>query len=291
MPLEDLPDFTEPEGPSPIFRFLRKLISYLRKEWEPWPDSDPSGLGDARDICVVIDGLGSSSYTTPRFTPLLETISNELRRTCECAQLAFSYRQAGTHYTSGYTNVNLRAAQPKMRRYRPGANASARWTYIAFSLGASLCQVGLARLMNEDSTCFTPQHIRALILLQPALDLKPEMMAEAQRERDAQREIPAIVAQLITGRKRVHEALVTSAATLVGANIDLCLLYWAHDPFLDFPPELMSRLQHIGVTLRSLNHDDPADDLKGLKAFAAHANVPHAEGVIAQLMAELAARC
>jgi hypothetical protein len=197
---------------------------------------------------VVADGLGTSSTGTRHTPPWLPVVEPVIKRAAPNAEIgAFSYAGHRRHYGPRHTNLPAHQYRERVESFCRSIDAAIGW--VAFSFAGPVLAVGLAD-MPADAPVGAD-----LLLVQPALTLRPAVVAalERWRRRDGRLVRPRGLAwpllELADGT--VARATMAALGRLAG-RMRVLMLYWADDELVGYDG-IAESLAALGVETRPVS--------------------------------------
>lgn len=201
---------------------------------------------------VVADGFASSTLATtvPRYEHLSVALGKTIVEAVPGAHVsAFSYADPGYAYEPADTNITVGVASNRLvDPYMPQPRIAV--TSICFSLSSPLFILGLdawrsRRAAVDDASADSGNK---LVLFQPALGL-----TEAVRRAIASAGWVSLqpIRQLVQVGPVLRDRLF-AAIDRVADEVDVTIVHWPGDEFIDYSPATMSRLRDANVSVVEL---------------------------------------
>lgn len=278
-----------------------------------WPASLLPSSGSA---FVLIDGFASLSFRPAEidFVPLIDLIEPMVREAGrDEAVCQMSYLAPNVHYGVAETNRRLlgREGQRLLQPYAPRAGIET--SYATFSLGGTRSLLELSTILATDPRAM--QHVKELILIQPALTPRATVVDEFNGQNDqgaatenvegdptradvddepaepSTEQAASIV--FLPFREFANPAFglatrLEAAIATLGTHLQLTMLYWPGDGLLDFTG-WDDRVKAVGGKVLLVNDDVPTTKPAGLtRAFVEHTRVIREDATKAKLVQHLA---
>lgn len=223
---------------------------------------------------VVLDGFFSRSYPgrKPPYKLLLESFRPAIVETVSVANIhGFSFLGTSQHYPRIATEIDLPGGIAEtFDPYRPRSGAEI--TYVGYSIGGLVATVGLGQFVRASVVPLAslPSLVPRLVLCQPAFDLASVVRSQIGPEEVP---VPKTLLHMDLYRERLLTEIDESLQAIVNAGIDVRVLLWSGDKFIDYGEDVLAIFRRAGIKPRRVPL--PRFVPKATNPFHAHCLVPH----------------